>query len=245
MTADPKRWLEEDDAAGIAAFVGALRADQPSAEIREALWSKIAPAIPGGGGSGGGGGGGSVVGAKVVGLGVAGIAMVTIVAWIAMRPAPVADAPRALPTTPVASSIVAAPVPSETASAIEPVVVEPVASASVARPQARVVSSAPAKPSASATASASAVDRLREEAEGVRRARQHLRDKNPGAALAELDRLAKLVPAGPLAEEREVLTIEATAASGDKEGARRRAERFLFERPNSVHASRVRAFTER
>lgn len=244
MTADPKRWLEEEDGAAISAFIGALRSDEPSGEMREALWSKIAPIVPGGGGGGGPGGGGSVLGAKAIGLGVAGIGLMTMVAWIATRPAPMAEAP--LPS-PVASTIVA-PVPSETVSAIEPVGVEPVASASVARPQVRVVPSAPAKPSPSTSASASTStsgDRLRQEAEGVRRARQLLREKNPGGALAELDRLAKLVPAGPLAEEREVLTIEATAASGDKEGARRRAERFLFERPNSVHASRVRAFTER
>ena len=88
-----------------------------------------------------------------------------------------------------------------------------------------------------------AADRLREETEGVRRARQLLRDSNPAAALSELERLARLVPSGPLEEEREVLTIEALVGSSSRTTAdlgRRRAQRFLAERPQSVHAARVR-----
>ena len=79
----------------------------------------------------------------------------------------------------------------------------------------------------------------------MRRVRQLLREKQARAALAELDRLAALVPNGPLEEEREVLTIEALAASGSSDAARRRADRFLFERPQSVHAARVRAISTR
>lgn len=248
---DPKRWRDGEEGAAVVALIDALRADEPSVEAREALWAKLAPMVPPGGsgsGTGGGGGSGSAIGAKAIGLGIGAIGIVTIVAWIATRPPPTVETPRT-EVTPSAShaTIVEAP-PVESAPVIE--AVEPTPSMTAVRPRTMSSAIARAVPSASSTSSASsstgsAVDRLREEAEGVKRARQHLRDKNPGAALAELDRLAKLVPAGPLAEEREVLTIEALAASGDREGARRRAERFLFERPNSVHAARVRAFTER
>jgi hypothetical protein len=103
----------------------------------------------------------------------------------------------------------------------------------------------PAPSAPHASPSTLAADRLREEADGVRKARQLLREKNASAALAELDRLAKLVPNGPLEEEREVLTIEALSASGSSDAARRRADRFLFERPQCVHASRVRELAGR
>jgi outer membrane protein assembly factor BamD (BamD/ComL family) len=80
----------------------------------------------------------------------------------------------------------------------------------------------------------------------VKRARQLLRDKNPTAALTELDRLGRLFPSGPLEEEREVLTIEAlVGSSGTADLGRRRAERFLAERPQSVHAARVRGLAGR
>jgi outer membrane protein assembly factor BamD (BamD/ComL family) len=110
------------------------------------------------------------------------------------------------------------------------------------RPHASATASAPVAPVAP-VASPSAADRLREEAEGVRQVRQLLREKNASAALAELDRLAQRMPNGPLEEEREVLAIEALAASGSGEAAGRRADRFLFERPQSVHAARVRALS--
>jgi len=71
-----------------------------------------------------------------------------------------------------------------------------------------------------------------------------LREGKAGDALFELDRLSRQFPSGPLEEEREVLTMEALSASGDRDGARRRAERFLFERPQSVHAARVRSLTQ-
>lgn len=86
-------------------------------------------------------------------------------------------------------------------------------------------------------------DRLRIEADAVRKTRQLLRDGDSRAALAELDRVAKLVPNGPLEEEREVLAIEALAKSGNADLAHHRADAFLFEHPQSVHAARVRAFS--
>src|SRR5262249_49419530 len=87
-------------------------------------------------------------------------------------------------------------------------------------------------------------DRLREEAEAVRRTRQSLRAGDTSAALRELERIAALIPDGPLEEEREVLAIETYLASGRTESATHRAERFLLERPQSMHTARVRAIVE-
>jgi hypothetical protein len=145
-------------------------------------------------------------------------------------------------------TVVSEPAPSAVASASAS------ASAFASAPMRAPARSAPAianPPASSPSSSAplatpqSSADRLREESEGVRRARQLLREKNPTAALAELDRLARRYPAGALEEEREVLTIEGLASAGRTDEARRRADRFLMERPQSVHAARVREISRK
>lgn len=171
-------------------------------------------------------------------------------------PSPVASAVVAAPPVagsvaneapaPIASVTSTAPIASITATAREPV--SPSSAPTVAaRPSAASAPSAP--PSAAPAASASAVvlsaaDRLREETEGVRRARRSLRDGDPRAALTELDGLDRKFPAGVLEEEREVLRVEALYAAKEP-SASRRAERFLLERPQSVHVARIKALLGR
>jgi predicted lipid-binding transport protein (Tim44 family) len=256
---DPKRW-RETETKEIAMLLDELSKVEPTAEVRESVWTKIAPTLPPGpgptsppdgtgGGRGGGGGAGPATGglaAKVIGPAIVALGASAVAIWMATRPAPAP--PSAVPTSDV---------PVVTASAMNQVSAEPSAAplpaAEVPTEPPAIATSAPRMhaapklfvapaPSASAV---SAADRLREEAEGVRKVRLLLREKNAPAALAELDRLAKLVPNGPLEEEREVLTIEALASAGNTDAARRRAERFLFERPTSVHAARVRAASGR
>jgi hypothetical protein len=256
---------------------------EPTPEMRESVWLKIASALPPGPGSGssdGGSGGpapgtepppapqvgvsGAFAGAKVVAASAAAVVGACAIAlWVlATRPEPAASH---LPTPPsaVASS---GPAASETPTIAPPETPAPgaeardpdqrksvtaVTSVPAVTPSVRQAPRAPVEPPAASAAAAAAdrpasaattqdTGRLREEAEGVRKVRQLLREKSSVAALTELDRLARLFPAGPLEEEREVLTIEALAASGRGDVARRRAERFLFERPQSVHAARVR-----
>ncbi|HVH43266.1 MAG TPA: hypothetical protein VM925_13015 [Labilithrix sp.] len=72
----------------------------------------------------------------------------------------------------------------------------------------------------------------------MRKVRQLLREKNPAAALAELDRSASRLPGGPLEEEREVLTFHVSSS--------RRAE--PVEDPQTgyeLHAERSTAVTKR
>jgi hypothetical protein len=249
---DPKRWREtEGEEVGM--LVSELSKVEPSAELREQVWAKIAPTLPPapGGGGGGGGGAGAKLGIKLMVSLSAAAAVVGLAIWSLSTPPRPAD-PKSLAADPAPlASTIAAPLPSVASAEVPPSAPMPVVAPPeppprgesppprpVERPHASVRPSASAVPAASAAA-----DRLREEAEGVRRVRQLLREKNATAALAELDRLAKRMPNGPLEEEREVLTIEALAASGSSEAARRRAERFLFERPQSVHAARVRALS--
>jgi hypothetical protein len=228
-----------------------------------------------GGGSAGGatGAGANATGGAALGTGAklmiaAALAAGALSLWVLTR----TDAPatHAAPSTPVATSTPTltptptptptpteppTPTPTPTSTPTEPLIPSPsvaVAPAASApsppqRPTATPSSPvAPAPSTATATPAALAADRLREEAEGVKRARQLLRDKNPTAALTELDRLGRLFPSGPLEEEREVLTIEAlVGSSGTADLGRRRAERFLAERPQSVHAARVRGLAGR
>lgn len=168
------------------------------------------------------------------------------VGTIASAP-PSPPSPSAAPSLPVApSAAVGEPdaVPVTPAAERPPVIAKAARAAGSGVASTRASASAPT-PSSVTSAPPAAADRLREEAEGVQRAQQLLRARNAAGALAELDRLARLVPNGPLEEEREVLTIEGLAASGSMDAARRRADRFLFERPQSAHAPRVRALTGR
>jgi outer membrane protein assembly factor BamD (BamD/ComL family) len=68
----------------------------------------------------------------------------------------------------------------------------------------------------------------------LRQARRHLRDGRPRAALALLTRHQRRWPHGALEQEREVLAVEALAASGDDRAARDRATLFLRRHPGSA-----------
>lgn len=202
------------------------------------------------------------LGAKVAGvLAVLGAGAALLYATRAPTPPSVATAPSASvvvvapvassaePVVAVAPSIAPPPAPphpvavrtSATVSGEPPAKPEPLAkSGPLAKPE------PPAKPSASVAppASVTAADRLREETDGVRRARKSLREGDTRAALAELDGLDRKFPAGLLEEEREVLRVEALFAAKDP-SASRRAERFLLERPQSVHVARIKALLGR
>ena len=78
----------------------------------------------------------------------------------------------------------------------------------------------------------------------VGRARNQLRSGQAGKALQTLEAIRKRAPGGVLVQEREALTIEALAASGQSATASARAEAFLSRFPASPHASRVRTFVK-
>jgi hypothetical protein len=107
-----------------------------------------------------------------------------------------------------------------------------------AQPAAPSVTSFPSSSPAPAPSS-----RLREEAAVLRRAREALRQNNLPAAFAELEVARTAFPRGALGEEREALTIELLARSGQRDMARRRAQAFLRIFPTSPHAANVRQFS--
>ena len=259
---DPKRWSEEEDEA-MRAFVSALKVE-PAREKREAVWEGVAAALGGGGPEGGEREGGAAkpsaapppaasglgLGAKLL-LGTVALVGAGALVVHATKPAPspVVAAPSARVTSPppageASAAPVASEVPVASAPSATPPAPPPPATAKVApAPKPTVVAVAPSA-SASTAPPLSAADRLREETEGVRRARRALRDGDAQAALKELDDLERRFPAGPLEEEREVLRIEALFAA-KVPSASRRAERFLLERPQSVHVARIKALLGR
>jgi hypothetical protein len=75
-------------------------------------------------------------------------------------------------------------------------------------------------------------------------ARSSLSSGDPNGALAKLDDYSRSFPRGHLVLEAEVVRIDALSRAGQTAQAKRRAEAFLRRHPNSVLASRVRAYTE-
>jgi len=73
-------------------------------------------------------------------------------------------------------------------------------------------------------------------------ARAALAAGNPTAALSGLDAYARNFPHGKLSLEAEVLRIDALAKSGQAAAAQKRAQAFMKRHPDSMLASRVRAY---
>lgn len=80
------------------------------------------------------------------------------------------------------------------------------------------------------------------EVEGVRRARAQLAAGDTAGALEELAALDREVDRSTLGQERQVLTIEALAASGQQARASQLAKAFLAASPDSPYAKRVAPF---
>jgi hypothetical protein len=85
--------------------------------------------------------------------------------------------------------------------------------------------------------------RLAEESRAVLAARHALRAGDPVECLRLLDAARASFPDGALAQERAALTILALAKSGQHERARKMAERFLHEHPESPYATDIRQVT--
>ena len=86
---------------------------------------------------------------------------------------------------------------------------------------------------------------LREESMAVLEARSALRSGDAARSLALLEQARLRFARGALGQEREALTIEALAQSGQSAAARRRAEAFLRANPRSPHAADIRRIAER
>lgn len=246
---DPKRLFESDDELG--GLLRAGKSEAPSDEHMTALAAKLGAlglfdgGFDGGGGSGGAGGDGGAATALKGGATSAGAAaakgglVVKVLSGVAiatalggggavvatrMQPAPV-EVPSAGLVARASSTSTGAP----SVSASPLVLEEPLPSAV---PSAKVVKVVPSSPASAAPAES--------EVKMLERAQDALRAR-PSEALAIADDHARRYPGGMLAQEREVIAIEALARTGRAADAKARAARFEQRFPGSAQIPRVRS----
>lgn len=246
---DPTRWLHAgSDAEPVERqLLESLRREGPDDAARSALWQQLAgsaaiaglavaaaPTVTSGALAGGTKTGlGAAIAALVpkaviskvmlatvlVGAGVGGVAV------LRSEPAPVhTQVVREVvaPPAPVADTQVVVP----TAEVEEPATVAPVAVQHAARHPSRQG------------------ERLLKESRLLTDARSALRGGDVSGALLLLRRLTREMPRGELLQERQVLMIEALAASGELARARKLAAAFVETHPSSPHNLTLRRFLD-
>jgi len=223
---DPKRLLDDDIDATLRGALDAGRREAPSDQRLEAILARL-PTEPGGGGGGGGGGVGA---AKPMGaltkaaLGFGAFALVGGAALLLVPPREAAVGPVAMPTT--SASTAAAPAPVEVVSAVPSASVAvpaPTHAASVGHP---AVALPPPDP-------ALEVSLLQDAHDALARA--------PDVALAKCAEQERLFPKSTVAQEREVIAIDALLRLHRDPEARVRAAAFSARFPGSASQRRVDA----
>lgn len=231
---DPQRMIDELREGELKDLLAAGKSETPDARQMAALAAKIGivGGLGGAGAAGAGGGAGAKAGAAVgAAKGALAIKVVSAVAVAAAIGAgtvavtKTAEPPRSAPVGIVASAPPAFTAPSEPSVRLAPRV-DPLASAS-AEPSAKPVparSAAPASPA--------------DEVKLLERAQDALRTR-PDEALALCNDHARAYPNGMLAQEREVIAVEALVKTGRVDEARARAAKFKARWPGSSHARRI------
>jgi hypothetical protein len=235
---DPKRWSDAEQAATpLEQLLTRAGQDLPMPSgLKDAVWSRIVgilPPLPQGPRPshratlvGKGSSLLAPVALKAVGLAVAVIGFGAIGRYLLVASTetiPVAS------TTPATTSTFEPRIESIALPSNDPLPAQPL-TASV---------SPPPTPSVGHPGAPSHASQLREESQAVLAARQALRSNDAAAALRLLEQARQRFGSGALAEEREVLTIEALAKSGDGVRAAERAKTFLRTHPRSPYAADV------
>ena len=140
----------------------------------------------------------------------------------------IADLPSVAPVLRGASS---APAPTSAAST---------APRTAARARVRHVAAPPAPPAAASAVALEPAEEAESEASFLRRTRAALVG-DPAGALGMTEEHASRYPHGVLAQERDVIAIEALVRLGRRDEARARAMSFRALYPSSAHASRIAA----
>ena len=228
---DPPRLVDDPEAApALRDAVRAAAGDGPSPEALAALQARLgpvlapppAPPFPMLG-----------VGAKLLLVAVVlggGAATWTATRTPGWKPVPAAEPPRppAVPDEPASAAPPPAPVP----------VAPQTPSERPERPRPKPAPD-PVDP-APVTPAAPAADTLAAELRALRTA-QHELAADAGAALRTTESMAAEFPAGTLAQEREVVAVEALFRLGRTDEARARVEAFAARWPDSPHLRRLRA----
>lgn len=256
---DPKRLLDDLGGGELKGLLEAGKSELPNDAQMLALAAKIgvAGALGGLGGAGAAGAGGASgagaagtgagAGAAKAGAGIAGVVKgataikvgvaVAVLAGAGAGTVAVtsrkADDVDAKPSGIVASpSLTATGAPSTVTESLPPRV-DPLASASAnVEPSAKPMATATTKPAAPNPA---------EEVKMLERAQDALRGGRHAEALSLCSEHAKSFPNGMLAQEREVIAVEALMKTGRASEAKARAEKFKTRFPGSSHTRRIDA----
>ena len=240
MTRDPKApepLVSSAEDAELRGLLEAGRSELPREEQLSALASKLGPLL-GPGGSGGGGVGGAVAkkGAGAALAKVLGGATLAVVLGSAAVHTLRSRAANESPVTAQATSAVVAAAPAVSATAVDETPLPPPAPIAPRRP----VPSARASASAARAAAPLIADDPDAEVKLLQGAQGSLAS-DPAQTLALCAEHARRFPNGLMAQEREVLAIEALAQTGRMDEARARADRFAVAYPSSTHLRRIRA----
>jgi hypothetical protein len=210
------------------AFLDAGRSELPDEARLAAIAAKLGPIV---GGAAGGGGAAAVATAKtgavakiVAGVVLASVIVVTAVVGVQKLSSPVAGPPVAIVTA------------TATAIPITPPSIEPLASA--------VVVVKPAPRGSVVARDVQGEDDPTAEVKLLERAQDALRSR-PADALALCTEHERRFPHGMLAQEREVIAIEALVKEGRMPDATARADRFAATHPSSTHQRRIDALLGR
>lgn len=254
MSDEPIR-LREGGSAFLKNALESARRDVPDEDRATRLEARILPLLvppptppnppppppPDPGTAGGGAGlakGGAVAAAGLKGLSLVKAAVVGLAAVAMVGGASVVYLDRAPNVPPPQSSgVLGASAPEPSATPLVPLVLAsaplaPASSPSVEKPKGPLASSAPKEeddPAAEMALLHSAQDALR---------------TSPSSALAKTAEHARRFPRSALAQEREVIAVEALVKLGRKDEARARVSRFEKTYPGSTHARRLEALVE-
>ncbi len=250
MTDDPVR-LREGGSAFLKKALESARRDVPDDDRASRLEARILPLLvppppptpptpppPDPGTAGGGAGlakGGAVAAAGLKGLSLVKAAVVGIAVAALVGGASVAyldRAPNALPAPPSSGVLgTSTPEPSAAPGLVPLVPSAPVSAPTLEKPKGPAAPTEPKDddPAAEMALLHSAQDSLR---------------TSPSSALAKTAEHARRYPRSALAQEREVIAVEALVNLGRKEEARLRVARFEKSYPGSTHARRLEALVE-
>ena len=230
--------MKNEDHAGQGAHdfdraIAAARNDGPSAADLNQVAAALGPildAAPSGAAAG------SAVTAKAVGAAALGGALVVgaLALWgPGSGQQPLETAPSAVSARVVeATSRAAAPPPPSIEPATEEALPDP------EEPEAKSAPPAGREPAPSPRPSTSQEARRPSEAQLLDQARAAIKN-DPARALELAREHARLYPRGALAQEREVIAIEALKRAGKSNAARERADEFRQRHPSSIHKNKV------
>ena len=225
---DPKRLTEANEGSdGERELLLAGRAARLPESDRRALWASIALSLPSVGSPPSPGKGPVTAGPGLSPYLTKALILLGAVTGLSL------GASQLWPRTPLAArsttSLARPALPTHPSSGVEPTPVV-----------AREPATAPSVTPSDARARPTTTSQLREESVAIWEARSALRGGDAARSLTLLEQARVRFPRGALGQEREALTIQALAQSGEHASARRRAVAFLRAHPQSPYVADVR-----